>query len=179
MTEGETVTQYLGPLERVGDRWVVGDPNRAEGSCLVLAAGGMEHRVRGAAEPRAFVEWNRIGHLELRATMRPWMATRTGGTVLQLGGGYMDGGRDGCSVSGLLRPHEPWSVNYTHHERTYTTMHMALACDLFAKASEAKALYRLGDPEWLGAVIARLAPTPRWTPFPGRRVNEVIELLGT
>ncbi|MFD0268623.1 hypothetical protein ACFVGY_18935 [Streptomyces sp. NPDC127106] len=74
---------------------------------------------------------------------------------------------------------EDQSVNYTHHERTYTPMHMALAIDLVAKTSEAKALHRLGDPEWLGAVVSRLAPTPRWTPLPGRRVSEIIELLGT
>ena len=34
-------------------------------------------------------------------------------------------------------------------------------------------------PEWLSAVVSRLAPTPRWTPLPARRVSEIIELLGT
>ncbi|MER7338911.1 hypothetical protein ABT403_13840 [Streptomyces sp. NPDC000075] len=56
---------------------------------------------------------------------------------------------------------------------------MALAIGLVAKTSEAKVLHRLGDPEWLSAVVSRLAPTPRWTPLPVRRVSEVIELLGT
>ncbi|MGW4053414.1 hypothetical protein ACWENA_21540 [Streptomyces sp. NPDC004779] len=107
------------------------------------------------------------------------MATRAGGVLTELGGGYVDGGRSGCSVSGVVDRYEPWSVNYTHHERTYTSMHMALACDLFAKTSEANVLHRLGDPEWLDAVVTRLAPTPRWTPFPGRRVREIIDLLGT
>ncbi|MFF6888920.1 hypothetical protein ACFY9F_37805 [Streptomyces sp. NPDC012421] len=178
MTDGEIMTQYLGPLEQVGDRWVIGDPKRLQGSCLVLTSEGIEHHVRAAGQPRRVVEWNRLSHVELRATMRPWMATRTGGIIMDLGGGHLDGGRSGCSVSGILHPYEPWSVNYTHHERTYTTMHIALLSDLFVKTSEAKALHRLGDPEWLGAVVARLAPTPRWTPLPGRRVSEIIELLG-
>ncbi|MFF2778931.1 hypothetical protein ACFVU3_29055 [Streptomyces sp. NPDC058052] len=173
------MTQHLGPLERVGDRWVIGDPERREGSCLVLTTEGIEHHVQGVAQPPGVIKWNRLIHLELRATMRPWMATRAGGVFTELGGGYMDGGRSGCSVSGIIRPYEPWSVNYTHHERTYTSMHMALVCDLFVKTSETKALHRLGDLEWLDAVVARLAPTPRWTPFPGRRVSEIIELLGT
>ncbi|MFC7968936.1 hypothetical protein [Streptomyces cinereoruber] len=106
------------------------------------------------------------------------MATRIGGVVVEAGG-YLDSGPDGCSMSGIRDRYEPWSVNYTHHERTYTSMHMALVIDLITKLSEAKALHRLGDPEWLSAVVSRLAPTPRWTPLPARRVSEVIELLST
>ncbi|MFE2012913.1 hypothetical protein [Streptomyces sp. NPDC059491] len=173
------MTQHLGPLERFGDQWVVGDPKQKEGTCLVLTTQGIEHHLPGLPQARTVIEWDRFRHLELRATMRPWMATRAGGVVVGLGGGYLDSGRSGCSVTGLLHPYESWSVNYTHHARTYTSMHMALACELFAKTSEAKALHRLGDPEWLDAVVARLAPTPRWTPLPGRRVSEIIELLGT
>ncbi|MGW6877402.1 hypothetical protein ACWGHA_34315 [Streptomyces xanthophaeus] len=107
------------------------------------------------------------------------MATRTGGFIVAKGGGYMDGGRDGCSLSGTRDRYGLWSVRYTHHERIYTSMHMALVVALVARTSEAKALHRLGDPEWLGAAVSRLAPTPRWTPLPLRRVSEIIELLGT
>ncbi|GAA0271265.1 hypothetical protein GCM10010302_06040 [Streptomyces polychromogenes] len=172
--------QYLGPLELVGDRWAIGDPKRNEGSCLVLATEGIEHRLRGEAAPRDVVPWSSLRSLGLRATMKPWMATRTGGVIVAAGG-YMDGGPAGCSLSGMCDRDRstPWSVNYTHHERTYTSMHMALAIGLVAKTSEAKVLHRLGDPEWLSAVVSRLAPTPRWTPLPVRRVSEVIELLGT
>ncbi|MGW6691831.1 hypothetical protein [Streptomyces sp. NPDC054961] len=170
--------QYLGPLELVGDRWIIGDPTRNDGSCLVLATDGIEHHVRGEADPRDVVPWSSLHSVGLRTTMKSWMATRTGGFIVAAGG-YMDGGRDGCSLSGIRDRHEPWSVNYTHHERTYTSVHMALVIDLVAKMSEAKALHRLGDPEWLSAVVSRLAPTPRWTPLPVRRVSEIIELLGT
>ena len=111
--------------------------------------------------------------------MKSWMATRTGGVIVAAGGGYMDGGRNGCSLSGIVDREARWWVNYTPHDRTYTSTHMALVIALVTKMSEAKALHRLGDPEWLSAVVSRLAPTPRWAPLPVRRVSEVIELLGT
>lgn len=170
--------QHLGPLELVGNQWVIGDPKRNDGSCLVLATEGIEHHMRGEAEPRDVVPWSSLHTVRLRATMKPWMATPTGGVITAVGG-HMDGGRNGCSLSGIRDRYRPWSVKYTHHDRTYTSMHMALVIDLVAKTSEAKALHRLGDPEWLSAVVSRLAPTPRWTPLPVRRVSEIIELLGT
>ncbi|MFI5765350.1 MULTISPECIES: hypothetical protein [unclassified Streptomyces] len=107
------------------------------------------------------------------------MASRSGGLFVAAGGGSMDGGRDGCSLSGTRDRFQLWSVRYTHHERLYTSVHMALVVALISWMSDAKALHRLGDPEWLGAVVARLAPTPRWTPLPQRRVGEIVELLGT
>ncbi|MYY08635.1 hypothetical protein GT204_06880 [Streptomyces sp. SID4919] len=172
------MVQHLGPLELVGNRWVIGDPERNEGSCLVLAAEGIEHHMRGEAGPRDVVPWNSLHSVQLRATMKPWMASRTGGVIVAAGGGCMDGGRDSCSLSGIRDRYRPWSVNYTHHERAYTSMHMALVIALVGMTSTAKALHRLGDPEWLSAVVSRLAPTPRWTPLPVRRVSEIIELLG-
>nr|WSX47542.1 hypothetical protein OG409_00195 [Streptomyces sp. NBC_00974]WSX54314.1 hypothetical protein OG409_38715 [Streptomyces sp. NBC_00974] len=144
----------------------------------MLATEGIEHHMRGEAEPREVVPWNSLRTLQLRATRKSWMASRTGGVIVAAGG-HMDGGRDGCSLSGTRDRYELWSVRYTHHERTYTSMHMALVVGLVAMTSEAKALHRLGDPEWLGAAVSRLAPTPRWTPLPLRRVSEIIELLGT
>lgn len=171
--------QHLGPLELVGNRWVIGDPKRNDGSCLVLATEGIQHHIQGEAVPRDILLWNSIHTVRLRATMKSWMATRTGGVIVAAGGGYMDGGRNGCSLSGIRDRDEPWWVNYTHHDRTYTSTHMALVIALVTKMSEAKALHRLGDPEWLSAVVSRLAPTPRWAPLPVRRVSEVIELLGT
>ncbi|MER6031831.1 hypothetical protein [Streptomyces sp. NPDC001851] len=175
------MAQYLGPLELVGDRWVIGDPKRGKGSCLVLTADGMEHHERGLPQPRAVIPWARVMELWVRASSRAWQATRTAGAVsvaAALSGGNVNGGRSSCSVGGILRhPYEPWSVNYTHHDRPYTYVHMLLVSDLFRQTSKAKAVHRLGDRQWLGAAVDQLAPTPRWTRFPTRRVSEVIDDL--
>ncbi|MFE3138157.1 hypothetical protein [Streptomyces scopuliridis] len=175
------MTEYLGPLELVGDRWIIGDPKRQGGSCLVLTAEGMEHHGPGAPGPSAVIPWSKFVGLNIRATFRAWHATRTMGVLGALGGGSMESGRSGCSVGGLLRhPYEGWSVIYTHHERPYTGAHVFLVKALFRKTSEARALHRLGDPEWLGAAVARLAPLPAWwAPKANRQVSEIIEDLGT
>jgi len=175
------MTGYLGPLELVGDRWIIGDPKREGGSCLVLTAEGMEHHEPGAPEPRAVTPWSKFVELSIRASFRAAHATRTMGVLGTLGGGYLETGRGGCSVGGLLRnPYEGWSVNYTHHERPYTGPHVFAVKALFQKTSEARALHRLGDPEWLGAAVARLAPLSFWwAPKGNRQVGEIIEDLGT
>ncbi|MFI0817177.1 hypothetical protein ACH4TX_11805 [Streptomyces sp. NPDC021098] len=176
------MTEYLGPLELVGDRWIIGDPKREGGSYLVLTPEGMEHHEPGVPEPLSTIPWARFMELHIRAAFKSWHATRTMGVLGVLGGSHhMDTGPSGCSVGGLVRrPYEPWSVNYTHHERPYTGNHVYLVKELFRKTSEARALHRLGDPEWLGAAVARLAPlSTRWALSLNRQVREVIEDLGT
>ncbi|MFF7066922.1 hypothetical protein OIE43_09035 [Streptomyces pseudovenezuelae] len=173
------MARFLGPLELVGDRWVIGDPKRGEGSCVVLTRDGMEHHVRGVPEARSAVPWSRVEVLTVKAAARTWQATRTGGVVNTLGGGYGEAGPDACVVGAYLRyPREGWTVVYGHHERPYTYQHMFLLGDLFRKTAEARAAHLLGDPEWLARVVAALAPTPRWTPLPGRRVTELLRELG-
>ncbi|MFD7500208.1 hypothetical protein [Streptomyces sp. NPDC059850] len=176
------MTEYLGPLELVGDRWIIGGPMREGGSCLVLTPEGMEHHQPGGPEPLSIIPWARFMELHIRATYKAWQATRTMGVLGVLGGGHhMDTGPSGCSVGGLVRhPYEPWSVNYTHHERPYLGNHVYLVKELFRKTSEARALHRLGDPEWLGAAVARLAPLSMcWALSLNRQVREIIEDLGT
>ncbi|MGC5342572.1 hypothetical protein [Streptomyces sp. DT171] len=176
------MTAHLGPLELVGDRWIIGDPKRKNGSCLVLSAEGMEHHEAGTTEPLDFVPWHRFMEVRVKATTRAWLATRTGGVLDTFGGYTQIGGRSACSVRGLVRhPYEDWSVNYTHHERPYTSSHVFLVGELFHKTSaEAKAAHRLGDPEWLGEAVTRLATLPvRWAPSASRRVTEIIKDLGT
>ncbi|MFD7228189.1 hypothetical protein [Streptomyces sp. NPDC059881] len=175
------MTEHLGPLELVGDRWIIGDPERAGGSCLVLTPEGMEHHTSGTPGPPAVVPWSTFVELSIRATFRERHASRTAGVLISLGGGPMDSGPSGCSVNGLLRhPYEQWSANYTHHERPYTGPHVFLVDALFRKTSEARALHRLGDPEWLSAAVARITPLPAWwPPKANRQVSEIIEDLGT
>lgn len=172
---------YLGPLELVGDRWVIGDPKRERGLCVVLTAEGVEHHARDVPEPLLFVPWTRFVSAGVTAAYKAWQTTRTAGVLDALGGSRLESGPDGCAVGGYLRhPYEDWSVRYTHHERGYTSAHVFLLKALFRKTSEAKALRRLGDPEWLGAAVDRLAPLPLWwAPKVNRQVSAIIEDLGT
>ncbi|MEU9861598.1 hypothetical protein AB0D99_12020 [Streptomyces sp. NPDC047971] len=169
--------ERLGPLELVGDRWIVGDPKRADGSCLVLTADGMEHHRNAVAEPRAVVPWSRFMRMTMRATTKAWMASRTV-TVLDTvaGGPFSPQGRDGCAVVALLRhPYEDWSARYSHHERPYTSAEVFWLGHLFQQTVKAKAAHRLGDREWMGAAVARLAALrPMWGFTVNRRAAEVI-----
>ncbi|WP_328790983.1 MULTISPECIES: hypothetical protein [unclassified Streptomyces] len=175
------MSEFLGPLELIGDRWTIGDPNRKRRSHLVLTAEGVEHHKDGAAEPRAVIPWGRFMGLGVNATTRAWMATRGGGALELASTSAQIGGRSACSASATLRhPYENWSVNYTHHERAYTGSHVFLLGHLVGQVSDAKALHRLGDPQWLGAAVAKLAPfRVRWASTAVRHVREVVEGLGT
>ncbi|WP_019886452.1 hypothetical protein [Streptomyces purpureus] len=175
------MTEHLGPLELVGDRWVIGDPKREGGSCLVLTAGGMEHHKSGVPEPQLVIPWSRFMDMRVNATTRAWLATRTMGVLQAVSGTSPQvGGRSACSVSGLLRhPYEYWSLNYTHHQRPYTQPHIFWVGHLFRKTVEAKAARRLGDPEWLGNAVAKLATArPVYGLSSNQRASEVIEALG-
>ncbi|CAL9332733.1 hypothetical protein [Streptomyces sp. enrichment culture] len=174
------MAQYLGPLELIGDRWVIGDPAREDGLSIVLTPEGLEHHRRGQAEPLAATEWSRFLELKVRAAYRRWHVTRFGGFV----GGFAPGadmGRDGCSLRGIVRdPYELWSVRYTRHERAYTGGHVIVLKALFDQLTEAKALDRLGDPEWLGAAVAKLSSYTSWyAPQGNRLVAETLQSLGT
>ncbi|MFI1280953.1 hypothetical protein ACH4U5_09355 [Streptomyces sp. NPDC020858] len=88
--------------------------------------------------------------------------------------------RDGCSLQGIVRhPYEPWSVRYTRHERGYTGGHAIVLKALFDQLTEAKALDRLGDAEWLGAAVAKLPSYTSWyAPKGSRLVTETLRSLG-
>ncbi|WP_030692393.1 hypothetical protein [Streptomyces globisporus] len=156
------MAEFLGPLELVGDRWVIGDPKRQGGMCLVLTAEALEHHANGEAEPIEVVPWSRFMELGIRAAHRAWMATR-GGTALTWAAqtNALDMGRDACSVHGLVRhPYDDWAARYSHHRRAYTGAHVYLLSHLVEAVSEAKLLHRLGDPQWLAAVVEQVAPLP-------------------
>ncbi|WP_328404881.1 hypothetical protein OHS70_36780 [Streptomyces sp. NBC_00390] len=173
------MAQHLGPLELIGDRWVIGDPTRKEGLSIVFMPEGLEHRRRGEAAPLLTVGWSQFVELKVRAAYRRWHATPAGGFVGAFATGA-DMGRDGCSLHGILRhPYELWSVRYTHHERRYTAGHVIVLKALFDQITEAKALNRLGDPEWLGAAVAKLSSYTSWyAPKGNRLVKETIQSLG-
>ncbi|WP_405435075.1 hypothetical protein OG373_40940 [Streptomyces avidinii] len=79
--------------------------------------------------------------------------------------------RDGCSLQGIVRhPYEPWSVRYTQHERGYTGGQVIVLKALLDRLTEAKALDRLGEPEWLGAAAAKLSSYTSWYAPKGTRL---------
>ncbi|CAM3585255.1 hypothetical protein NOGI109294_04020 [Nocardiopsis gilva] len=69
-------------------------------------------------------------------------------------------------------------MNCTHHKRRYLFRHISLLDALLKKTTEAKAAHRLGDPEWLGEAVTRVAALRSWL-RPDRSVGEVIADLGT
>ncbi|MFF0011997.1 hypothetical protein [Streptomyces sp. NPDC005374] len=172
------MSQSLGPLELVGDRWIIGDPTRGKGSCVVLTRDGMEHHERGVPEAVAAVPWTRVVDLRVSGITRAWHTTRTMGVLDTLGNSYMGAGPRACSVGAYVRhPYEGWSVVYTHHERPYDYMHLYWLGDLFRKLSAAKAAHLLGDPDWVATAVAKLAAAPRWTLRPGRPVTALLAAL--
>jgi hypothetical protein len=173
------MSEYLGPLELVGGRWIIGDSTRKAGSFLVLAPAGMEHHTLGAPELGAVVPWSRCVELDVLATQWAWMATGTVG-VLSAGGGGNVCGRRACSVQAVVRhPYGDWSANYTHHKRSYPYFEIALVQALFGKAVEPNAAHRLGDPEWFGQAVAQLALLrERSRTAALRSVDKAVEDLG-
>jgi hypothetical protein len=171
------MAQLLGPLELVGDRWVVGDPTRKAGLCVVLTPEGLEYHRRGETAPQLAIQWSQCVELKVQAAYRSWHTTPGLGVVAG------DMGRDGCSLHGILRhPHELelWKVRYTHHQRHYKAGHVIVLKALFDQLTEAKALGRLGDPEWLGAAVTKLSAYTSWyAPKGNRLVEETIQSLGT
>ncbi|MFJ6565773.1 hypothetical protein ACIQMV_39330 [Streptomyces sp. NPDC091412] len=172
------MAEHLGPLELVGDRWIIGDPKREGGSWLVLTAEGMTHHEPGSPEPLTVLPWSKFVELQIHTAYNAWHTTRTMG-VLGFGRS-LPTGPSSCSVRGTLRhPYEHCSMNYTHHKRPYTASHVYAVEALFRRTSEARALHRLGDPEWLGAAVARLAPLSPWRAHSRNHpVREIFEDLG-
>jgi hypothetical protein len=173
------VPEHLGPLELVGARWVIGDATRKDGLSLLLTPEGLEQHRRGETPALVSTEWTQLMELRMRAAYQKWQASPGAGIF----GGFQpraDFGRDGCSLHGIRRdPYEPWSVRYTHHERRYKGGHVIVLKTLFNELTEAKALDRLGDTEWLGAAVAKLSPyTSRYAPKGIQLVKETIQSLG-
>ncbi|MEV1005957.1 hypothetical protein [Streptomyces sp. NPDC049881] len=171
----------LGPLELSGGRWVVGDLKRAGGSCFVLADAGLEHRRPGPQETRTLIPWPRFRVLHLRATRRTWLAARPLGMLNGASAAGPVGGPSACSMAGLLRdPYEYWTVGYSHHRREYDHKDIYLAGHLFPIAVKAGAADRLGDPEWVGDVVARLTEL-RGLPYEaaGREATGIVREYAT
>jgi hypothetical protein len=66
-----------------------------------------------------------------------------------------------------------------YHQRPYNGGHVIVLKALFHELTEAKAVDRLVDPEWLGAVVAKLASYTSWyAPKGNHLVTETIRSIG-
>ncbi|GHF72842.1 hypothetical protein GCM10010218_62550 [Streptomyces mashuensis] len=168
---------HLGPLERTGIRWVIGDPGRKGGAHLELCPDGL--RVFVAGEEQERVAWWRFMGLSMEVTTRRWSSSRTAGTLNAVFGDAESGvNSNGSCLTGMLRtPYEPWVGRFSHHARRYSWSEIMMAEALLRRLLAAKSLQRLGDAEWLDRVVARLTPERPRTPKQAGAV--VASALGT
>jgi hypothetical protein len=163
----------LGPLERAGDVWVVGDSGRSGGSWLEFRAEGLYRQAPdGDGES---IPWSRImlGISVCIGRGQP----RTGQYTLAGMLGNLPGpfrGRGGGHLDMTLRhPYEDRKLTFGRHARAYPLLDTFLLEELLSQVVAADEAHRLGDPAWLTRVVGRLAPpSPRMT---RRRLSEAVE----
>ncbi|MFJ8632686.1 hypothetical protein [Streptomyces sp. NPDC093568] len=146
---------------------------------ILLTPDGLEHHRRGEAAPLLTMEWSQFLELRMRAAYRQWHTTPFAGFAGAFAPGA-DMGRDGCSLQGIRRhPYDLWSARYTHHQNPYKAGHVIVLKALFDELTEAKALHRLGDPEWLSTTVAKLSTYTSWSAPKGNRfTKETLENVG-
>ncbi|MGI5337341.1 hypothetical protein ACQEVS_08065 [Streptomyces sp. CA-181903] len=154
------MSERLGPIERVGGRWIVGDTEWGKRPHLEFGAEGVLWHEPGKGGPEPVpsvppVPWGRFMSLHLAATHTRLESSTT--LAVLSGGAFL--GRRRCSLQGTLRhPYEPWTACYGHHARRYGTSELLLAQFLVSLAFKAGPARRLGDPRWMAEAVGRLAP---------------------
>ncbi|UKY47766.1 hypothetical protein [Streptomyces inhibens] len=149
------MSERLGPLERLDDRWVIGDPQRQGGAYLEFGAEGAHHRV--TASKGQFVPWSRFMTLRLLVTTGRWSSSKTFGVLTALRPGVVPASGSGLRAT-LRHPYEDWTAPFSHHDRCYTWSEVLLAGELLRQTVEAGAAQRLGDPRWLEDAVGQLSP---------------------
>ncbi|MFJ9743144.1 hypothetical protein [Streptomyces sp. NPDC101166] len=99
----------------------------------------------------------------LDVTPRPIGSTRAVGFLNDIGGGGSVGMLGPCLRVTLRHPYEDWVAQFSHHQRRYGLVHLALLRELFRQTSETGEFERLGDGDWLAWVVKQLSPQRLWT----------------
>ncbi|GGX86245.1 hypothetical protein [Streptomyces anandii] len=174
MTQAETRTS-LGPLELAGGRWVVGDSGRPKGRWVEFRPDGLfqhepgEKRAEGEAEGEGaagglLIPWSRI-MTGMRLTLGAKYPARgsygLGGLLDGLPGPWRGHGSGYLHMT-LRHPYENWVARFHRHPRHYRGMEIVLLQALMTQVVQTDRARLLGDPEWLGRVVARLAPQRPW-----------------
>ncbi|WP_249399919.1 hypothetical protein [Streptomyces argyrophylli] len=146
----------LGPLELFHGRWVVGDTGK--GHWVEFRRDGLyQHEPDSAGH---LVPWSRI-MLGMNLTMgSKYPARGSNGFGGLLGGlpGPWRGRGSGYLHMTLRHPYENWIARFDRHPRSYPGAHLVFLQLLTTQVIDAGQAQLLGDPDWLGRVVARLAP---------------------
>ncbi|MFB0616222.1 hypothetical protein [Streptomyces sp. AGS-58] len=146
----------LGPLELCDGRWVVGDPGKRH--WLEFRTDGLYQHEPGSEGQ--LIPWPRI-MLGMNLTMGSEFPARgSNGFGGILGGlpGPWRGHGSGYLHMTLRHPYENRIVRFDRHPRPYPGSHLVFLQTLTTRVIDTGQTHLLGDPEWLGRVVARLAP---------------------
>ncbi|MGF1424904.1 hypothetical protein [Kitasatospora sp. LaBMicrA B282] len=155
----------LGPLTRVGGRWLVGDH---EGPAhLEFTEVGV---VPWAADrPGAVLLWSRFMQLGLHVTPDAYTGSK-GYAFLTLGKAPL--GLTGPHLEAMVRhPYEFWTGRFSHHLRRYRPAEIRLAGELIQQTVKAGQAQRLGERDWLDGAGPAHAAHPGARPPGGRRAG--------
>ncbi|MFE0629458.1 hypothetical protein ACFW3D_21170 [Streptomyces sp. NPDC058864] len=167
----------LGPLELIDGEWVIGDPT---GDHVRLTGDGLSHVVWGVRTHQ--LAWSRVREIVL--SVQPHRADhskrlrRVAVLLSWLGRPTQHVGLAANVGVGARNPYEQWSADFTHHARRYPRREITAACLLLDEVAASGRAARLGDPEWLSAVVRKLEGHPYGSRsrFPRRRaIRDVLD----
>ncbi|MEU5091511.1 hypothetical protein [Streptomyces sp. NPDC021356] len=147
----------LGPLEPTAGGWAVGDTGRPAGHWLEFRPEGLHQHEPGG--PGQTVDWSRIMP-GVRLTLGGKNPARGQYGVAQLLAGLPGPWRrhgSGYLHLTLRHPYEDWVGRFSRHPRPYPGADLVLFQELTERVTDTGQAHLLGDPEWLGRVVARLA----------------------
>ena len=144
---------FLGPLELLDGRWVVGDATRAGTHWVELRPDGL-HQHEPDSEGR-LVPWSRIvTGVWITWGKQSWNANSRGrytvkGMVAGHGGGWLH--------MTLRHPFEDQQLRFDQHARPYRAVDVLRLEHLLRHLIDEGKPHLLGDPEWVGHPVAHLA----------------------
>jgi|UniRef100_A0AAU3IC62 hypothetical protein len=163
----------LGPLELVNGRWVVGDSLRPGGSWLEFRTEGLCWQGRlGGGE---LIPWSRI-MLGVRVYIGRGYPNHGQYSLLGMLGNLSGPfkGRGGGHIDVTLRhPYEDRKLTFDRHAHPYHLLDTFLLEELLSQVVAAGEAHRLGDPDWLGHVLGRMALLTPW--LTRRKLGEAVE----
>lgn len=152
----------LGPLELIAGEWIVGDPAGRQSKYLKLQGQGISCWVGGMETE--VIPWSRFINLALSV-----QSSRLGNSkalakvtdiALALTGSSRHGGGEAYLAATLRHPYEDWSAHFTHAARKYDRREVRLAEEFFKQVVESGRAARLGDPQWVAAMVEKIASLP-------------------
>ncbi|MEV0532981.1 hypothetical protein [Kitasatospora sp. NPDC050463] len=148
-TSVDAAQEHLGPLVRVGDRWILGDhEGRAH---LTFEPEGLVHRVTGR-DPH-LVPWERLMELGVAVTVDRFSSSRIGGLLSKTAMST----RGSCLRAMVRHPYDMWSPEFSHHRGFYSSREIVLLQVLLGTVVDRKRSELLGDDAWLTAAVHRMA----------------------